>query len=86
MPLMKKVGQFRREGRALVYGRLWSESCWISVPTPKPYNKVSATISAGGSLDTMKRREDAVTSVMLSAMSRWALKAGRSSVGNKTAA
>jgi len=69
--LMKRVGQFRREGRALVYGRLWPESCWVSIPTPKPYNSVSATISAGGSIATMKRREDAVTSVMLAAMERW---------------
>ena len=68
---MKKIQQFRREGRAIVYGRLWPASCWISVPTPKTYNMVPVTISAGGSLETMKRREDAVTSAMLSAISRW---------------
>jgi DNA-binding IclR family transcriptional regulator len=69
--MMKTVHQFRREGRAIVYGRLWAESCWISVPTPKPYNMVPATISAGGSIATMKRREDAVTLTMFSAISRW---------------
>ncbi|HSV81633.1 MAG TPA: IclR family transcriptional regulator C-terminal domain-containing protein [Ramlibacter sp.] len=69
--MMKTVHQFRREGRALVYGRLWADSCWISVPTPKPYNMVPATISVGGSLATMKRREDAVTLATFSAISRW---------------
>jgi hypothetical protein len=68
---MKTVHQFRREGRALVYGRLWPDDCWISVPTTKTYNMVPVTISAGGSLATMKRREDAVTLAMLSAISRW---------------
>ncbi|MES2977095.1 MAG: helix-turn-helix domain-containing protein [Pseudomonadota bacterium] len=68
---IKKVHEFRREGRALVYGRLWPESCWISVPTTRTYNKVPITISAGGSMVTMKRHEDSVTTAMLSAISRW---------------
>ena len=68
---MKTVHEFRREGRALVYGRIWAESCWISVPTPMKYNRVPATISAGGSIATMKRREDAVTQAMFTAISRW---------------
>lgn len=68
---MKTVHQFRREGRALVYGRLWPDDCWISVPTNRTYNMVPVTISAGGSIATMKRREDAVTMAMLSAISRW---------------
>jgi DNA-binding IclR family transcriptional regulator len=71
-----KVSQFRREGRALVYGRLWPESCWVSVPTPRPYNCVSATISAGGSIATMRRREDAVTSIMIAAINRWKSRSG----------
>lgn len=69
--MIDRVHRFRREGRALVYGRIWPDSCWVSVPTPTPYNMVAATISAGGSINTMKRREDAVASAMLSAMSRW---------------
>jgi DNA-binding IclR family transcriptional regulator len=69
--MIDRVHRFRREGRALVYGRIWPDSCWVSVPMPTPYNMVVATISAGGSIDTMKRREDAVASAMLSAISRW---------------
>ena len=68
---MKTVHQCRREGRALVYGRLWAESCWVSIPAPFSYNKMPVTISAGGSIATMKRREDAVTDAMLTAISRW---------------
>ncbi len=68
---IETVHQFRREGRALVYGRLWPESCWISVPVKKTYNKVPITISAGGDIATMRRREDTVTHAMLSAISRW---------------
>lgn len=68
---IKTVQEFRREGRALVYGRLWPESCWISVPTNRTYNKVPITISAGGAMATMKRHEDSVTTAMFSAISRW---------------
>lgn len=69
--MMKRVHAFRNEGRALIYGRIWPDSCWVSVPTPLPYNQMPATISAGGSITTMKRREDAVAQAMLSAIARW---------------
>jgi DNA-binding IclR family transcriptional regulator len=71
LQVMQKIRQFRRERRALVYGRLWPESCWISVPTPKTYNSVSAAISAGGPIAAMDGREDIVTSIMHAAMARW---------------
>lgn len=68
---MKALHKFRREGRSVVYGRIWAESCWIAIPTPEPYHMVSATISVGGSASRMKRREDAIAEAMLAAVSRW---------------
>jgi DNA-binding IclR family transcriptional regulator len=68
---IQTVHRCRREGRAVVYGRLWPDSCFISVPAPKTFNRAAVTISAGGSMATMKRREDAVTEVMLAAIDRW---------------
>jgi DNA-binding IclR family transcriptional regulator len=71
LQVMQQIRQFRRERRALVRGRLWPESCWISVPTPRTYNSVSAAISAGGPIASMDRREETIASVMHAAMARW---------------
>jgi DNA-binding IclR family transcriptional regulator len=71
LQVMRRIRQFRREGRALVHGRLWPDSCWIAVPTPRTYNSVSAAISAGGSITSLGVREETVTSVVHAAMARW---------------